>query len=116
VTTTIERSVARLLTLGTYSGVVALAIGVLLMIREGISPLDGPDAGLDLGTLPADLIALRPAGWLWLGILVILATPAARVTVALAGFLSTGERALALVSTAILAVIGIGIVVGLNGG
>jgi uncharacterized membrane protein len=111
----IERSVARLLTVGTYAGVAALAVGVVLMMIEGISPLQPVYPPLDLTTLAVDLLALEPAGWLWLGIIVILATPIARVAVALAGFLTSGERAMAVVSVAILAVIGIGILVGLTG-
>jgi uncharacterized membrane protein len=113
---TIERSVARLLTIGTSLGVGALAVGTLLMIREGIDPLEAGYPTLDLAALPADLLGLRPTAWLWVGILVILATPIARVGLALLGFLTSGERQFALVALAILMVIGTGVAIGALGG
>jgi uncharacterized membrane protein len=108
----LERSIARLLTWGTYLGVAALAIGVVLMLAAGISPLAPGFPPLDIAALPADLLALQPAAFLWAGLLVVIATPPARVAAALVGYAATGERAMALISVGILIVIAAAVVVG----
>jgi uncharacterized membrane protein len=107
----LDRTVARLLTGGTYLSVGLLAIGVVLMAITGISPLDDAPA-FDPGRIPAEILALQPVGFLWLGLLVIVATPIGRVVVSLIGYLATGERRMALVSVAILVVIGVGVILG----
>jgi uncharacterized membrane protein len=66
----------------------------------------------DPGRIPAEILALQPVGFLWLGLLVIVATPIGRVVVSLMGYLATGERRMALVSVAILVVIGVGVILG----
>ena len=55
-------------------------------------------------------LALQPAAFVWLGVLVILATPAARVVTALIGYLRKGEREMAIVAVLILAVIALGVI------
>ena len=111
----LEAQIGRLLTVGTYVSVALIAVGVLLMAATGRSPLDVAPA-LALGRLAADLIALHPAGFLWLGLLLVLATPTARVVASLIGFLLAGEREMALVAALILAVIALGVAVGTVGG
>ncbi len=108
----IERSVGRLLSLGTYASIALLAVGVGLLLVGGQSPLDPSYPALDLGRLPADLAALRPIGFLWLGLLAAMVTPAARVVASLFGFLGSGEWPMAVVAVAVLAVIGASIVLG----
>jgi uncharacterized membrane protein len=108
----IERQVARLLTIGSYVAVALLTIGFLLMLAEGRSPLEGGPA-LDLRGIPADVLALRPAGFLWLGLLAVVAAPVARVAVALVGYVRGGEREMALVATLVLAVIALGVALAL---
>jgi uncharacterized membrane protein len=110
-TRSLESSIARLLTIGTYASIALVAVGALLMLAGGISPL-APGPGFDPGRIGADLAALRPAGFLWLGILGLIATPAARVTAALVGYARTGERAMVVVSVVILVVIAIGVATG----
>jgi len=107
----LEWSIARLLTIGTYISVGLVAIGTILLIGGGRSPLDAAPV-LDPGGLPADLVGLQPAGFLWLGILGVMATPAARVVAALIGYARAGERRMVLVSALILVVIAIGVVTG----
>jgi uncharacterized membrane protein len=107
----LESAVARLLSIGTYLSVGLIAIGTVLLLAGGRSPLDAAP-GFDSGHLLDDLVALRPSGFLWLGILGTLATPAARVTAALVGYLRTGERGMVLVSGLILIVIAIGVATG----
>lgn len=110
----LETSVARVLKAGTYAGISLVAIGVVLMAVDGRSPLDVAPA-LDPGRLVDDIVALRPAGFLWLGVLVVLTTPPARVLVALIGYLRRAEREMALVAVLILIVIGLGVVAGTSG-
>jgi uncharacterized membrane protein len=104
-----ERRIGRLLIAVTYLAVGLLLAGVALMVVNGVSPLDGGPA-LDLATLPADLAALAPAGFLWLGLLAVIATPVSRVVAAAIGFGRAGDRMMVLVAVAILLVISIGIV------
>jgi uncharacterized membrane protein len=107
----LDRTVARLLTGGAYLSVGLLASGVVLMVVNGISPLaDAPS--MDLGRIPADIVALTPTGFLWLGLLVTLATPLARVAASLVGYVTGGERRMATVSIAILVVVSVGVVLG----
>jgi len=107
----LEAQIGRLLTIGTYASVGLMAVGVVLMALSGRSPLDVAPA-LDLGRLPADLAAFRPAGFLWLGLLLVLATPSARVVASLVGYLRAGEREMAVVSALILLVIALGVAAG----
>jgi uncharacterized membrane protein len=111
----LESTIARLLTVGTYVSAGLVAIGALLLVGEGRSPLDTAPA-LDPGRLQPDLLGLRPAGFLWLGILGVVVTPAARVAAALVGFARSGERAMVLVAALILVVIAIGVAAGTAAG
>ena len=108
----IEHAIARLLTWGTYIGVVALAIGVVAMLAAGISPLDPDYPALDPGSIVSDLLALQPSGFLWVGLLVVIATPPARVATALVGYIAARDRPMAVVSAAILVVIAAAVALG----
>jgi uncharacterized membrane protein len=103
-----ERSLGRLLIALTYVAVVLLAIGVLLMIGSGISPLSGGPR-FDAARLPADLATAAPAGFLWLGLLAIIAAPISRVVAAAVGYARIGDRAMVGVALAILIVIALSI-------
>lgn len=105
----LDLAIARLLTAGTYLSVALLAIGVVLMAAAGRSPLAGGPA-FDAGTLVGDLVALRPEGFLWLGLIAAIATPSIRVAASLLGYLRRGERTMALVSILILGVIALSVV------
>lgn len=107
----LEASIGRLLTIGTYVSVGLIAIGTVLLIGSGRSPLDAAPA-LDPARLASDLGGLQPTGFLWLGILGVVATPAARVAAALVGFARSGERRMVLVAGLILIVIAFGVAVG----
>ena len=111
----LEPRIARLLTIGTYASVAAIAVGVVLMAATGRSPLDVAPA-FEPARVLADLAALRPAGFLWLGLVLVLATPAVNVLAALAGFVLGGERGMAAVAVAILVVIAVGVLTGIAGG
>jgi uncharacterized membrane protein len=103
-----ERLSGRLLIAFTYVSVGLLVIGVVLMIANGISPLD-PSPGLDLATLASSLVALEPAAFLWLGLLAVIAAPIGRVIVAGIVYAADGDMTMVAISVAILAVIAIGI-------
>jgi uncharacterized membrane protein len=104
-----ERTIGRLLIAITYVSVGLLAVGFGLMIANGISPLDaGPP--LDLAALGAQLVALDPAGFLWLGLLAVIAAPIGRVIVAAVSYGRDGDWTMVAISIAILAVIVVGVV------
>lgn len=103
-----ERRIGRLLIVVTYIAVALLVIGVALLIVAGISPLAGGPP-LDLGSLASDLLSLAPSAFLWLGLLVVIATPISRVIAAAVGFGRAGDRLLVVVACAILLTIAISV-------
>lgn len=105
----LELLIARLLNLGALASVTLLAIGVILLTLAGRSPLDAADQAIDFARIPADIQALRPEGFLWLGLVVVLATPTSRVMASAIGFAAQRDRAMALVSVGVLVVIVVGI-------
>jgi uncharacterized membrane protein len=100
----VDRRLGRLLIVVTDVAVVLLVVGLFLMVLDRIGPLSGGPR-LDPGSLPADLLALKPSAFLWLGILVVLATPVSRVIVAAFAYARRGDRAMVAISVAILVVI-----------
>jgi uncharacterized membrane protein len=106
----IESQVALLLTVGTYASVALLVVGLVAMLAAGVSPLDRAPI-LDLARLPSDLAAGRPEAFLWLGLIAAIATPTARVLVALAGFVRAREGPMVVVAAGILGVIVLSVVV-----
>lgn len=103
-----EGAIGRLLIVLTYVAVTLLVIGVALLIGHGLSPLSGGPR-LDLARLPTDIAALAPHGFLWLGLLAVIATPITRVVAAAVGYGRSGDRAMVLVAVAILAVIALSV-------
>jgi uncharacterized membrane protein len=106
----LERTVARLLSVGTYASIALLAAGVVAMAAAGRSPLD-PGPGFEPGRIAPDIAALRPEGFLWLGVVLVLATPSARVATSLVGYVRRGDRPMAVVSILILCVIALSVAV-----
>ncbi|HEX9043389.1 MAG TPA: DUF1634 domain-containing protein [Candidatus Limnocylindrales bacterium] len=105
----LERAVGRILMTATYVGVGLIAAGAILMVLEGVSPLD-PAPSLSPADAAAALVALRPEGPLAVGLVVLIASPTLRVVSSLVGYLEARERRMALVSLAILAVIAASVV------
>jgi uncharacterized membrane protein len=103
-----EALIGRLLIAVTYVAVGLLAIGLVLMIADGISPLSGGPP-LDLATLGTQLVALDPAGFLWLGLMAVIAAPIGRVIVAAIAYARDADWLMVTVSIAILVVIAIGV-------
>jgi len=104
----LEPVLGRLLVLLTYVSVGLLTIGVVMMLAQGISPL-ATAPPFDPGTIVPDILALRPTGFLWLGLLAVLATPIARVVIAGVGFARDRQWAMVLVAIGTLIVIAAGV-------
>jgi uncharacterized membrane protein len=104
----IERVTGRLLVWLTYLSVILLVIGVVLMLVDGVSPLDAAPT-FDPAAIPADVAGLRATGFLWLGLFAVLITPIVRVIVAGIGFALDREWVMALVAMGILVVIAVGV-------
>ena len=102
----LETTISRLLVAGTYLAMGLILVGVLLMLAEGIDPLaHGGVPPFDLSGIPAEIAAGTPLGFLWLGLVAVLALPLGRVLVAGVGFLAARDTRLALVSLAVLLVV-----------
>ena len=102
----VELAIARLLLAGTVLGMAFIAIGVVLMAVNDVSPIAETFPPFDAGRLAADLGALRPEGFLWAGLIVVIATPIARVGGELLAFALRGDTRMSLVALAILLVVG----------
>ena len=102
----VESVVARLLSIGTVAAIGLLAIGSSLLALQGGSPFDTAPT-IDLSRIPSDLVAGRPEGYLWLGLIAAIATPCARVVASLVGYIRQRERGMVLISVLILAVIAV---------
>jgi uncharacterized membrane protein len=105
--------VARILNIGTVIAVTIMAVGVVLMAAQGISPLAQPFPPLNVTAIPSQIAALEPAGFLWLGLIAMIATPILRVVLSLAGYIRTGERRMAWISLGTLGVIALSVVIAL---
>jgi uncharacterized membrane protein len=101
----LELAIARLLNIGALASVLLLAIGVVLAAAAGLSPIDGSVPPFDPARILSDILALRPEGFLWLGLVVVIATPASRVLASLIGFSAAREWLMALISLAVVLVI-----------
>ena len=103
-----EQRIGRLLIATTYVAVGLLVVGFVLMIANGISPLD-PAPAFDLAALPASLLALDPVAFLWLGLLVVVATPIGRVIAAGVAYARQADWLMVAIALGILAIIAIGV-------
>jgi uncharacterized membrane protein len=112
----LEHSIGRLLTIGTYLSIGLLTIGLVLMVAAGVGPFSGGPA-FDPARILADLAALRPEGFLWLGLVAVVMTPTARVAASLVGYVRRGEPRMATISALILSIIILSVVLakGLEG-
>jgi uncharacterized membrane protein len=107
----VEAGVGRLLVGGTWLAMGLVLIGVVLLLAAGVDPLaPGGERRFDAAAIVADLVALRPDGFLWAGIGLVVLLPIARVAVAGLGFLAGRDWRLALVALAVLLVVALSIV------
>jgi uncharacterized membrane protein len=107
----LEAFIGRLMVWGVYAAMALISIGIVLAGLGGIDPLArGLAPALDPVGIVSAMLALQPEGFLWAGIVLILAIPIGRVVVAGVGFLATGERRFALISLLVLLVVVVSIV------
>ena len=109
----VELFIARVLAIGAVLAVGLLVIGIVLMLGAGISPDAEAFPVFDPALVVGDLLALRPAGFLWAGIVVVIATPVVRVAGELLGFSLRRDRRMALVAAGVLAIIAVSVVTAL---
>lgn len=109
----IEDGIGRLLTIGTRIAIGLLAIGSLLLVAGGTSPLASGWPPLDPAAIPGQVAGLEPAGFLWLGLVATIATPLLRVGASTLGFAAAGERRMVALGVAVLVVIGLAVAAGL---
>jgi uncharacterized membrane protein len=113
----LEALIARLLVAGLWLAMGLILIGVVLMFATGTDPFDhGAIPPFDLAQIPSEMLALQPAGFLWAGIVLVIALPIGRVVVAGVGFLAAHDRRMALISLLVLLVVlaSIGAAIGLG--
>ena len=102
----LESLIARLLVVGLWLAMGLILVGVALMLATGTDPFDhGAIPPFDLAQIPSEMLALQPAGFLWAGIVLIVALPVGRVMVAGVGFLAVHDRRMALISLLVLLVV-----------
>lgn len=109
-----ERTIGRLLIAMTYVSVTLMGVGVVLMLANGISPLD-PSPSFDPTKLVSQLLALEPAAFLWLGLVIVIAAPIARVVLAGIAYGRDNDRMMVAVSLAILVVLAVAVAIAVSG-
>lgn len=109
-----EFRIGRLMIAMTYASVATLVIGVALMVAAGISPLSGGPA-FDASQLVAELTSVSPVGFLWLGLIIVIATPIVRVIGAAISYGLAGQWTMVAIAAAILLVIVAGVAIAATG-
>jgi len=109
--TRLDRLLSALLLVG-----LSLAI-VLMVVGAGLAAAHA-DGGIghagSVSDIPRALAGLEPGGFVDLGLLVLLATPVARVLVLLIGFASRRAWLFSAISLAVLAIVALSVVIGLR--
>lgn len=105
----IDRPVALILLIGMLASIVLMLVGVVLLLARL-----GPHGVKLLPPVHAltQALSFDPAGWLSLGLFVLILTPVARVAVAIVSFAWIRDWRYALVSVLVLAAMLAGLVLG----
>lgn len=102
----LEVRIGRLMVWGVYTAMALIVIGLALGFAQGIDPLaHGRVPAFDLPAVLGSVGRLQPEGFLWAGIVLIIAIPIGRVIVSGIGFLASGERRFAFISLLVLLVV-----------
>lgn len=109
----IELAIAGILGVTTVVAMALLLAGVALMLASGVSFESATFPVFDPTQVVGDILALRPEGFLWAGIVVVVLTPVLRVIGELVGFALRRDRTMALVAAAILVVVAVSVVTAL---
>ena len=105
--------IVSVLAVGTVASVLVVSLASLLNLAAGRVPFRDRGPSLAPDRFLGDLAALRPEGLLWLGLLLVVALPTARVILAFAGYLRAGDRRAAGVAGGVLAVLALSVAVAL---
>jgi uncharacterized membrane protein len=105
----VERVIRWILLCGIVVSVALMAAGLVLGVAGG-SGL--PRGVVPLAELPRALVALRPAAYLSLGLIVLIGTPFVRVAGSLAVFVRERDGRYVLVTAIVLAVMCLGVLLG----
>ena len=105
----VELVIGRVLLSGAMAGIALVVVGVALMAINGIDPMSATFPRFDLSRVLPDIIALRAEGYLWAGILVLIATPIARVVGEFVTFAVRRDRIMMGVAAAVLAVVALSV-------
>ncbi|HEV2316843.1 MAG TPA: DUF1634 domain-containing protein [Thermoplasmata archaeon] len=107
-------TISRILAAGIVVSGILLATGiVLLVLADGGSPPTGP-VPLPLRTLGHNLAGGDANAVLWLGLIVLVVTPLARVGVSALGFSRLGDRAFLAMTTFVLVILVLSAVIGVR--
>ena len=108
----VRRLTARAVLAVMALGLAALGLGFVLLRLEHAHVAAG-EALSPIGQVPGQALAMRPIGWLSLGVVALLFTPVVRMGGMLAEFLVRGERgpalAAGLVTAGLIATIAVGL-------
>jgi uncharacterized membrane protein len=111
----LETLIGRLMVWGVYAAMALILVGIVLaflagydLLAQGLKDAPAPAAVVDA------VLTLQPEGFLWAGIVLLIAIPIGRVVVSGVGFLATGERRFALISLLVLLVVLASITAALN--
>ena len=105
--------IVSVLAVGTITSVLVVALASLLNLAAGRVPFRDRGPNLALDRFLGDVVALRPEGLLWLGLLLVVALPTTRVILAFAGYVRAGDRRAAGVAGGVLAVLALSVGVAL---
>lgn len=103
--------IARVLVIGLLTAITLLVVGVILTIARPEIPVPHSTSVKDI---PAQLAALEPGGFYQLGLLVLLATPFARVVALGVVFARRRQWLFAGISFIVMAMLILGAVLGLS--
>jgi len=105
----VERTIRWILLCGIAISVALMAAGLLLGVARGAGI---PRGVVPLAEIPRALVALRPAAYLSLGLIVLIGTPFVRVAGSLVVFVRERDRRYVLVTAIVLCVMCLGILIG----
>lgn len=100
----LARWVSGVLAIGTTVAIATVALGVALTL------LLGGAAGQSAVGLVAQIMALKPASIVSVGLLLLALTPAAQLVVALVAFARRGEHRYTFIASVVLSLLALGVV------
>jgi uncharacterized membrane protein len=115
----VEQVIGRMLQLGVLLAATVVLIGAVAVLAQyGRAPADyhvfrqGPDALRSLSGIVRSALAFDSRAIVQLGLVLLIATPVARVALTLVAFLVQRDRLYVLVTTVVLALLFYGLVLG----